>query len=87
MKIAAFGPLFFCLRKAEHECRTILQPQCPRPPDRHLPACKEVVDSTIDSGLVLQPATVTSTFSTQSGKKSGSRLDQPGAVAAASLID
>ena len=33
------------------------------------------------------PATVTSTLSTHSGKKTGSRLDQPGAVAAASLID
>src|SRR3954464_1999169 len=33
------------------------------------------------------PATVTSTLSTHSGKKAGSRFDQPGAVAAASLID
>src|SRR3954470_17212730 len=31
--------------------------------------------------------TVVSTFSTHSGKKTGSRFDQPGAVAAASLID
>ena len=31
--------------------------------------------------------TVMSTFSTHSGKKTGSRFDQPGAVAAASLID
>jgi hypothetical protein len=30
---------------------------------------------------------VTSTLSTHSGKKTGSRFDQPGAVAAASLID
>jgi hypothetical protein len=32
-------------------------------------------------------ATVMSILSTHSGKKAGSRFDQPGAVAAASLID
>jgi hypothetical protein len=39
------------------------------------------------SGVQAQPGTGTSTFSTQSGMNIGSRVDQPGAVAAASLID
>src|SRR4051812_19624281 len=38
-------------------------------------------------GIVDYWTTVVSTFSTHSGKKTGSRFDQPGAVAAASLID